>query len=110
MSIRQRRGSFPSRPWIDSPPWEDGCGVTARRYTGHVQAPCKGWIGVAVRCEAARYMHVFDWPANGQIVVTAINLPLRQTGETSVILGPIDPPESIDTVLALETDQEGTVT
>jgi alpha-L-fucosidase len=56
------------------------------------------------------YMHVFDWPANGQIVVTAINLPLRQTGETSVILGPIDPPESIDTVLALETDQEGTVT
>jgi hypothetical protein len=55
-------------------------------------------------------MHVFDWPANGQIVVTAINLPLRQTGETSVILGPIDPPESIDTVLALETDQEGTVT
>jgi alpha-L-fucosidase len=67
------------------------------------------------------YLHVLDWPANGQIVVSAFNgarvrasllaggapLNVRQTMETCVILGPTDPPDPIDTVIVLETDWVG---
>ena len=66
------------------------------------------------------YLHVFDWPQGGQIVVSGLGpvagaallsdpagagLPVRTDGETLVIQGPSKAPDTIDTVIALTLAQ-----
>ncbi len=67
------------------------------------------------------YLHLFDWPTDGRITLPAFNptitqafflvggetLPVEHTSEASIITGPINPPDPIDTILVLETAAEG---
>jgi alpha-L-fucosidase len=64
------------------------------------------------------YLHVFDWPEGGQIVVSGLGqvssaymlsdaarapLPVERQGDDLVIAGPAEAPDAIDTVLVLQT-------
>ncbi|MGH2347415.1 MAG: alpha-L-fucosidase [Chloroflexota bacterium] len=77
----------------------------------------------STRRGAKVYLHVFDWPANGRIIIPAFNptitratflgggetLHVERTEEASIITGPAGPPDPIDTVLVLETEEAGKV-
>ena len=75
--------------------------------------------GVAGRRSTAKdeviYLHIFDWPAGGQLRVSGLSassayllsdsdrtpLPLAQDGDDLVISGPVQAPDAVDTVVVL---------
>lgn len=71
---------------------------------------------------AKLYLHVFDWHASGKVIAYglaggakravfhnragAADLPLSTTGRDTVVAGPKDPPDPIDSVVELELEGE----
>jgi len=75
--------------------------------------------GRSTRRAGTVYLHVFDWPTDGRIIVPSFDgairrasllaggeiLDLQPTAGTTTIQGPASAPDPIDTVLVLETEE-----
>ena len=92
------------------------------RGTTRTPLPRQTWTGESTRKGNTIYLHVFDWPKNGELLVSGLKTPIRQVrllGQASAepvtakrlndldcLIGglPKNPPDAVDTVVALDCD------
>ena len=88
--------------------------VNGEAIYGTQAGPVQGRADVRSTCkDGVIYLHVFDWPPNGQIRVEGVTaqharllaggeaLPVQESGGALVISGPVDAPDDAATVIAL---------